>query len=228
MMQSKNSGGYLALYTTSFAGCASAPLCSKRDSSSADSSIFSPLDRIHALDGADADLNVIGGYRRCSGGERHRAARKNGCHRLACRTGILLCLLAQRFGIHQKQDASHSAELEQTIRRGNRGKGFARAGGHLHQCFGTIFGKGSIQVLDCGELACTESSGAKGRKMFHVIADGIRLHKPCLERFRLVKAKDGTGTVFHILIICEARQLTGCLIGKSGSCNPWSHSETCC
>ena len=51
--------------------------------------------------------------------------------------------------------------------------------------------------------------------MLHVVADGIRLRKPCLKRFRPVKGEDGTGTVFHILIIREARQLAGCLISKA-------------
>ena len=43
-----------------------------------------------------------------------------------------LCLLAQRFGIHQKQDASHSAELEQAIRCRDCGEGLARVRRHLH------------------------------------------------------------------------------------------------
>ena len=47
------------------------------------------------------------------------------------------------------------------------------------------------------------------------IPDGIRLRKPCLKRFRPMKGEDGAGTGFHILVIREARQLTGCLIGKA-------------
>ena len=173
------------------------------------------IPRHDALDGADADLNVIGDVRTVQAADTIELCEGTGVVVGRVSQELPLCLFSQGFGIHQEQDASHSAELEQAIRCRDCGEGLARARRHLHQCFGPILSKGSIQVPDRGDLAATESGGVKRREMLHVIADGIRLRKPCLERFRPVKGEDGTGTVFHILIIREARQLAGCLISKA-------------
>jgi hypothetical protein len=113
-------------------------------------------DGVHALDGADAHLRM-----------RVDAGRGQALHvvelgELAAIVGrrvgheFLMGLLAEVAGIDQKQDALGAAELEQAIDRGDGGKGFARAGGHVHQGAGFVQRQRLFQPGDGADLAVAQ------------------------------------------------------------------------
>ncbi len=69
---------------------------------------------------------------------------------------FLMRLLAEVAGIDQKQDALGAAELEQAVDRGDGGKGFARAGGHVHQGAGLVLCQRLFQPGDGADLAIAQ------------------------------------------------------------------------
>ena len=121
---------------------------------------------IHALNGGDADLRVgvdgagaealdvvkLGEFAPVIGG---RVGHK-----------LLMRLLAEVAGVHQKEDALGATELEQTIGGGNGGEGFARAGGHVDEGAWLAAGQGSLQSGDGADLAVAQVVGGQWGQCF--------------------------------------------------------------
>ena len=88
-------------------------------------------DGIHPLNGADADLDVIGDIGAVQAANTVKLGK--GAVVVIRRIGkeFPLRLFAQRFGVYKEQDALHLAELQQAVCRRDRRKGLACAGCHL-------------------------------------------------------------------------------------------------
>ena len=89
-------------------------------------------------------------------------------------------LLAQAPGVHQKQDAVHFAELQQTVGGGDSGEGLTCHCGHLHQRLWPVLCERAVKVADSTDLAVTKACCAKRREMLQIIADGIWGIQQCL------------------------------------------------
>ena len=130
-------------------------------------------DGIHPLDRADTDLGIgrdVGGFQTA-----HAVKLREGSGIVIRCIGekLALRLLAEALGIDEEQDAVHPAVFQQAVCRCDRGKGFARAGRHLHERLGAVLGKGAVKILDRVDLALAETALIERRKMLHVVADGI-------------------------------------------------------
>ena len=125
------------------------------------------------------------------------------------------CLFAKAAGIHQEEDAVHLAILQKPIDRCDGSERLACAGRHLNECAGLVVGEGSVQILNGGNLTLAKPRCIQGRKMLHVVAEGIRLFEQRREGFRPVKRKDFAGPVLDIRIIREAGQLIGGFVSKA-------------
>ena len=116
-------------------------------------------ERIHALDGADADLAVFGDIRRFEPldvvefGEFTVVVTGHVGHK------FLLGLFAQMLGIYEKEDALGVSVSEQPVDRGDGGVGLARASGHLNEGAWTVIFEGYFELLDGVDLARSQSGG---------------------------------------------------------------------
>ena len=110
-------------------------------------------ERIHALDGADADLAILGDEGRCKAldvvklGELAVVVAGHVGHE------FLLGLFTQIPGVHEKKDALGVGVFEQPVDRGDGGVGLARAGGHLDERARAVVLEGRLQLLDGADLA---------------------------------------------------------------------------
>ena len=176
-------------------------------------------DRIHALDGADADLRM-----------RVDAGRRQPLHvvKLGELAGIvgrrighefLMRLLAEVAGIDQKQDALGAAELEQAINRCDGGEGLACAGGHVDQGAGSVLGQGLFQSGDSADLAVTQILDGQGRHLLgQTAAQGFWLRQPCSQCFRLEEVEDFAGTRRGVKVVGKADDLAGGLEQETQGC----------
>ena len=177
---------------------------------------FFPLENgIHALNCADADLDVLRNVRTVK-----TLYAVNLGERAAVVVGLigekfLLRLLAQGFCIDQKENPLHLAEFQKPIRRRDCRKRFACAGRHLHQRFRTVVRKRFIEILNRRYLAFSESGRVEFREPLHVVANRVVLSQQRAERFRSVKRKDLPGSIFDVFVVCKTRQLTGGFVRKA-------------
>ena len=116
-------------------------------------------ERIHALDGADADLAVLGDEGRFEAldvvklGELAVVVTGHVGHE------FLLGLFAQILGVYEKEDPLDVSVFEQPVDRGNGGVGLARASGHLNEGARAVLFEGCFELLNGVDLARSQSGG---------------------------------------------------------------------
>ncbi|MCS1408501.1 MAG: hypothetical protein M2R45_01677 [Verrucomicrobia subdivision 3 bacterium] len=146
-------------------------------------------ERIHPLDGADADLAILGDK------GRSKALDVVEFRELAVVVAghigheLLLGLLAQIPGVHQEQDAFGAGVFEQPVDRGDGSVGLARAGCHLNERARAVVLEGRFQVPDSVDLAGSQPCGIQGWQILKPSAKGNRLAEPLLHRLWPMEAE---------------------------------------
>ncbi len=173
-------------------------------------------DGIHALDGADAHLRMRVDVGRCQAlhvvelGELARVVGRLVGHE------FLVRLLAQVAGVHQKQNALGPAKFQQAVHRGDGGKGFARAGGHVHQGAGFVLRQRLLQPGDGAHLAVAQIFFWQGGHVLcQAAAQGVGLRQPCRQGLRLEEVKNFTRAWCGVGTVGKADDLAGGLEQKA-------------
>ena len=120
--------------------------------------------RVHALDGTDANLNILGDEGRFQPLDVVQLGEFAVV--VAGQVGLefLLGLFAQIPGVYKKEDAPGVSVFEQPVDRGDGGVGLARAGRHLNEGARAVVLEGFFQILDGINLARSETRGVQTRK----------------------------------------------------------------
>jgi hypothetical protein len=141
--------------------------------------------RIHALDGADANLRM--GIDVAAGQALHvvQLRELTAVIRWRIRHELLVRLLAQVARINQKQDALRATELEQTIYGRDGCKCFARTRGHVNQCARTILGQRFFHAGDGRDLALAQvACGQRWHRFLEAATQSVRLGKTFAQMLR--------------------------------------------
>ena len=175
-------------------------------------------DRIHALDGADADLRM-----------RIEAAGAEPLHvvqlgELAAVVGrrvgheFLMRLLAEVAGVDEKQDAPGAAELEQAVDGGDRGEGLAGAGGHVDEGARLVLRQRLLQPGDGADLAVAQVALGQRRHLLEPTAQSVRVRSPVGQRLRTEEMEQLAGARRGIGAIGEIDDLPGAFVEKTQRC----------
>ena len=147
-------------------------------------------DRIHPLDGGDADLGIfrdVGGVEALDGVEFGELSVVVGW---LIGEKLLLGLLAEVAGIDEEEDALDAGVLEQSIDEGDGGEGFASPRCHLDERAGLGLFHGPVELGDGIDLAIPEVEGDEGGKVQQTGAEGFFLREEFAEGFRTVERED--------------------------------------
>ena len=169
---------------------------------------------IHALDGAYADLSILGHMARGETGDGVKLGELAVVVRWRVSKKFLLGLLGQVAGVDEKEHAFGTGVFEEAVDRADRGEGFARAGGHLHE--GTRFGsaKRRLQLRDGIDLALAESGRIKRRQISQTVPQGTARGEPFTQRLRTMKRKDLARAGLGVALVGEAGEHAGGFVKK--------------
>lgn len=106
---------------------------------------------------------------------------------------LLLGLLAQVPGVHQKEHAPRAGVFQQAVDGGDGGEGLAGARGHLHQGPRLALGEGAFQSFDGLDLHPAQALRGQGRQGLQAGAQRVRLGQPGLQRLWPVEPEDLPG-----------------------------------
>ena len=134
--------------------------------------------------------------------------------------------------IHEEQDAPGAGVFDEPVGEGAGGEGFARAGGHLDEGAGMIFGKGFFQGGDCLNLALAHALRGHRRQTLQAGAEGVGLSQPFGQGFGAMKTEHQPRARLGIAFVAEKsfdaggfvkkRQRAGAVAArKSGRFSPY-------
>ena len=146
-------------------------------------------DRVHPLDGADADLAVVGDVRRFKAldivklGKLAVVVRRHVGHKL------LFGLFTEVLGVYKEEDSFGVCVFEQPVNRGNGRVGFAGPCSHLNEGTWLVFFEGLLEVHNGVDLARPEPLGIQFRQSLETLTQWTRLTEPVRHGLRPVKAE---------------------------------------
>ena len=146
-------------------------------------------ERVHALDGTDADLAVPGDKGRFQPLDVVEFSEFPVVVIGHIGHEFLLGLFAQILGVDEKEDAPGVSVFEQPVNRSDGGIGLAGAGRHLNEGARAVIFEGYLQLLDGIDLACPESRGVQIRKPPEQRTQRGRLVEPVPYRLRPEKVE---------------------------------------
>ena len=171
-------------------------------------------ERVHALDGADANLAIPGDEGRGEAldvvklGELVVVVAGHVGHE------FLLGLFAQVPGVHEKKNALGVGVFEQPVDRGDGRVGLARAGGHLNQGTRAVLLEGCLQLLDGRDLAGPQCRRVQVRKPQESRTKRGLLDEPVPHRPWPGKAEYLPGAGLRIAAVGEAREHPGAFVNE--------------
>ena len=180
--------------------------------------------RIHPLNGGDADLRI--------GGDVGRGEALGGVElgELAVvvvgREGeeLLLGLLAEIAGIDQEEHAADAGVLEQAIDGRDGGEGFSRAGGHLDERARAGVLERDFKICDGLDLALAEMGRVERWEIVEAGTEGATGGEKFAEGLGAMEGEDLAGAGLGIALIGEAGDDAGGLVEEgqrhTGGLNP--------
>ena len=170
---------------------------------------------IEALNGADIHLTIARNEGTAQAGDPIQFGKKPVVVLRFKTPEFLICLFAQIFSIHQKQDPFRLGEFKQSVNKCDGRKGLARARCHLDQGFWATFPERMFQIGNGCDLTIPESVGLQGWNVIQTCAEGSLLFDPFLKGFRAVETEFQTGTWFGILSIGEPRHFARAFVQET-------------
>ncbi len=145
--------------------------------------------RIHAPNGADADLAVLGDKGRFQALDIIQLGELAVVVIRQVRHEPLLGLFTEVPGIDQEQDTFGVGMFKQAIDRGNRRVGLAGAGGHLDQGAGAVIFERGFQLFDGRDLADSKAGRIQHRQILQTCTQGGRFAQPLGQGLGTMKGK---------------------------------------
>jgi len=170
---------------------------------------------IHPLNRGDADLGIGRDMRR--GQPLGGVDRSEGSVVVGRRVGeeLLLGLLAEVPRIDEEEDAFHPGVLEEPVDRSDRGEGFPRSRGHLHEGAGFRLSERGLEIRDRVDLAIAQPRGIeRGQVVLEAAAQRFLRADPLAQRLGSVKGENLAGSWLRISLIGEPGEDTGRLVEK--------------
>lgn len=129
-------------------------------------------------------------------------------------------LAAEVAAVDEEEDALGAGVLNEAVAGGDGGVGLARAGGHLDEGAGSVFGKGFFQAGDGVDLAIAKRGGDQIGERQEAGAKGVGLLDASDQLFRAMEAEDAAGSGRGIALVGEISFDAGGLVNEGKRLGP--------